>query len=168
MINVDSEGRPLRSAILWLDQRKARPIYTPRGLAALAYRAVGMSEAIRKAQKDGKCNYIRQNEPEIWRKTYKYLQVSGFLNFRLTHRFTDSLASQIGHIPFNYKKTRWSYPGELNSLLFPVEKEKLPELAAQGSVLGKVCAKAAAETGIRAGCPVIACGSDKGCETIGI
>jgi sugar (pentulose or hexulose) kinase len=168
LINVDSSGRALRPAIIWLDQRKARPIYTPRGLSALAYRTVGMSEAIRKAQKDGKCNWIRQNEPEIWRKSHKYLQVSGFLNFRLTRRFADSLASQIGHIPFNYKKSRWAQVGELNSLLFPVEQEKLPELVEPGSVLGKVCAEAAAETGLPPGCPVIACGSDKGCETIGM
>ncbi|MDY6821801.1 MAG: FGGY-family carbohydrate kinase, partial [Deferribacterota bacterium] len=86
----------------------------------------------------------------------------------LTGLFLDSIGSQIGHIPFDYKKMKWSKKGSLNYLLFPVETEKLPDLVAPGEIIGKIIPSAAKLTGIKEGTPVIACGSDKGCETIGM
>ncbi len=167
VICVDENIRPLRPAITWLDQRKSRPLYRPRGPEALAYAAVGMTEPVMKTQTDGKCNWIRQNQPEIWKKTAKFMQVSAFLNARLTGEFTDSLASQIGHTPFNYRKFRWSSRGELTAKIFPVEPDKLVNLAEPGTVLGRISARASVQTGIAVQTPVIACGSDKGCETLG-
>lgn len=168
MVNVDEDGRPLRPVITWLDQRKAKRVYTPWAPMRLVYRATGMHEAIARAQTDGKCNWIRQYQPEVWNKTYKYLQLSGFLNHRLTGEFADSVASQIGHIPMNYKKMKWSTPRQLTARLFPMEPSKLPRLVQPGEVIGKITGKAAQETGLREGTPVVACGSDKGCETLGM
>ncbi|MDQ7782907.1 MAG: FGGY-family carbohydrate kinase [Desulfomonilaceae bacterium] len=168
MVNVDENGNPLRPVITWLDQRKAKQVYTPPGILRLMYRAVGMEEAIVKAQTDGKCNWIMQYQPEVWERTYKYLQVSGFLNFRLTGQFRDSVASQIGHIPFNYKKMRWATRRELSAKLFPIDAGKLPEVVSPGELIGTVTRAASEKTGIPQGVPVVACGSDKGCETIGM
>lgn len=53
-------------------------------------------------------------------------------------------------------------------MIFPVEKEKLVDLEKPGEIIGKVTAKASADTAIPEGVPVIACGSDKGCETVGM
>jgi sugar (pentulose or hexulose) kinase len=167
MINVDQNGIPLRPAIIWLDQRKAEPPFVPPAIVRSVLRLIQMEEAIAELQAEGKCNWIRQNQPKIWEATHKYLQVSGFLNFRLTGVFADSVASQIGHIPFHYKKIRWAKKYELPYRLFPVEIEKLPNIVMPGELLGEVTPAAAAATGLAAGIPVIACGSDKGCETIG-
>ncbi len=168
MVNVDRSGLPLRPVITWLDQRQAKSDYTPKGFRRLLYRAVGMEEVLKKAQTDGKCNWLKQYQPEVWKKTHKYLQVSGFINFRLTGNFIDSTASQIGYIPFNYKKMRWCRKNELNAMLFPVEEEKLPKIMAPGGIIGEITHKASEQTRIPRGVPVIACGSDKGCETIGM
>ncbi len=168
MINVDRDGKPLRPAIIWLDQRKAEekikygPVINP------ILKTIGLKKTVHKLFRDGKCNWIRQNQPEIWESTYKYLQVSGFINFRLTGEFKDSAASQIGHIPFNYKKMDWCKPFEPASLLFPIEPEKLPEIVTPGGLIGNLTDEIADTTGLPAGIPVIACGSDKGCETIGM
>lgn len=168
MVLVDNHGNPIRPVITWLDQRKAKPTYIPKGLEALAYKLVGMYESILKTQTDASCNWLMQNEKENWQKAYKFLQVSGFINFKLTGKFVDSIASQIGHIPFNYKKQRWAKKGELPLRLFPIEKEKLPDLATSGSIIGSITKEASALTGIKEGIPVVACGSDKGCETLGV
>ena len=168
MVNVDAGGNPLRPVITWLDQRKAERVYSPAGILKLVYRSVGMEEALAKMQTDGKCNWIMQQEPEVWEMTYKFLQVSGFLNFRLTGQFRDSIASQIGHIPFNYRKMRWATRRELPARLFPIDPRKLPEVVPPGTVIGTVTKDASDQTGIPEGIPVIACGSDKGCETIGM
>ncbi|PIF05201.1 MAG: carbohydrate kinase [Draconibacterium sp.] len=171
MVNVDEQGNPLRPVITWLDQRKAKPVYHPGLGMKLLIAAIGIGDSINKAQSDGKCNWIRQNQPEVWEKTYKYLQVSGYLNFFLTGRFSDSVASQIGYVPFDYKKQQWGNPDELlafSARLYPVEPDKLPDLVLPGEIIGSVTAGAAAETGLPEGLPVVACGSDKGCETLGM
>jgi len=168
MINLDQNGTPLRPAITWLDQRKAPVHYQPNALMQLIYKSAGMYEALLKSQTSGKCNWIRAYQPDIWAKTYKYLQVSGYLNYKLTGDFTDSVASQIGHIPFDYKKMQWASENQIAFKLFPVEKEKLATLAAPGEMIGDVSKEASEQTLIPEGTPVIACGSDKGCETIGM
>ena len=170
LVNVDEKGNPLRPVITWLDQRKAKPVFKPGLGMKLIIAAIRMGDSIDKAQRDGKCNWIRQNQPEIWMKTHKYLQVSGFLNYRLTGRFVDSVASQIGYVPFDYKKQRWGNPNDLmnfSAKLYPVEAEKLPDLVLPCEILGHITSKAAMETGLPEGLPVVACGSDKSCETLG-
>ena len=171
MINLDKAGIPLRPTIVWLDQRKAEPVYKPWFGMKLLIRIIGMTDSIDKAQRDGKSNWIKQNQPEIWEKTHKYLQVSGFLNYRLTGEFIDSMASQIGHVPFDYKKQKWGNRRDLlafSTKIFQVEKEKLPEIIQPGEIFGKITEQASRLTGIPVGLPVIACGSDKGCGTLGM
>jgi sugar (pentulose or hexulose) kinase len=48
-----------------------------------------------------------------------------------------------------------------------VDREKLPHLVQPGEPIGQVTPLAAEQTGLPKGTPVIACGSDKGCETLG-
>jgi sugar (pentulose or hexulose) kinase len=168
LVFVDAWGRAVRPAILWLDTRKASAVYHPGFLRSTALRLGGMLDAVRKVQQEGKANWVRQHQPEVWDRTAKVLQVSGFLNHRLTAQFKDGLASQIGHLPFHYKALRWCRPGELTGLLFPVEPAKLPALVPAGQPLGRLCPSASEATGLPARLPVIACASDKGCETVGI
>ena len=168
LVFVDASGRPVRPAILWLDTRKAGTVFHPGPLRAAVYRIAGMLEAVRKVQKEGKANWVRQHQPEVWASTAKVLQLSGFLHHRLTGHFKDSIASQIGHLPFHYRAMRWCRPGELAGRLFPVEPAKLPVLVAPGQPLGALTSAAGQATGLPPGLPVIACASDKGCETVGI
>lgn len=171
MINVDKEGQALCPAIVWLDQRTARPVFGTRGPIKYGLKLAGLVSSVEKklmdVQAQAKCNWIIQNEPEIWKNTHKYLQVSGFLNFRLTNRFADAMASQIGHLPFDYKRRRWAGPLSLTRRVFPVPRKKLPKLIQPGDILGQVTQGAADLTGLPQGIPVVACGSDKGCETLG-
>ncbi|KAF0236204.1 MAG: carbohydrate kinase [Prolixibacteraceae bacterium] len=171
MVNVDREGKPLRPIMVWLDQRKAKPVYKPGIGMKLLIWFIGMRDSIKKAQRDGKCNWIRQKQPEIWKKTHKFLQVSGYLNYMLTGDFKDSVASQIGHVPFDYKRLKWGNPKNLltfSAKLYPVEKDKLAELVNPGEILGHITKSASTDSGLPENLPVIACGSDKGCETLGM
>ncbi len=166
-IIADEKGIPLRPAITWMDQRKAKNKARFGPGQRMALKTAGMYEPVRVLEREGKLNWIRQNELHLWEKAHKVLQVSGFLNFRLTGNFADSVASQIGHLPFDYRRLEWARPRDIKSMIYPVEKEKLCTLAAPGTVLGHITGEAARETGLSAGVPVFAAGSDKGCETIG-
>lgn len=171
LVNLDKNGKPIRPIMTWLDQRMAKPFYKPIFPMNLIFKAIGVSRTLEKMQCEGKCNWIRQHEPDIWDNTYKYVQVSGFLHHRLTGKYIDSTASQIGFTPFSYKKQQWAKTGDLfefSAKLFPIEKEKLPELVNPGEKIGKITASASQLTGIKQDIPVIAAGSDKGCETLGM
>ena len=167
-ILVDAEGNPVRPAILWLDTRKARTVYRPSLPKRVIFRAAGILEGVMKVQQDCRTNWVRQEQPDVWSRTHKALLLSGFINYSLTGVFRDTVAAQIGHVPFNYKAIRWAAPGELPALLVPIERERLPELVPAGSILGRVTAQASEATGIPEGLPVVACASDKGAETVGI
>jgi len=164
---VDAAGQPLRPAILWLDTRTAGRVYRPGWAMGTCYAAIGMLPAVMRTQEDCKTNWVRQHQAALWDRATKVLQVSGFLNHRLTGEFRDSIACQIGHIPFNYRALRWCRPGELNARLFPVEPDKRPELVVPGAPIGRISRTAGAATGIAEGVPVIACASDKGAESLG-
>jgi sugar (pentulose or hexulose) kinase len=112
-------------------------------------------------------NWIQQNQPEIWDKTYKFLFLSGYLSCKITGEFRDSAGNVIGTIPFDVKKFGWAGRRDLKWKLFPIEKEKLPELVKPTELLGHVTDQAEKETGIPKGLPVIAASNDKACDVIG-
>ncbi len=168
VICVDEHGEPLRPAIIWADQRR---LEAPRPISlihAAAFGIVGMKSTADNLSRNFKGHWIQDNEPEIWAKTHKYLQLSAFLNYQLTGLFIDGVASQIGHVPFCYKHFRWEYPKSLKHDIFKINNNKFCDLVNAGKVIGLMTEAAAEVTGLPVGLPVIASGSDKGCETLGV
>lgn len=165
---LGKDGKPLKRTILWLDQRMAHCDVKLPWHFRIGFKLVGMDKAAVISAKKCKANWVRQNEPQIWQQTHKLLLLSGWFNYLLTGKLVDSVASQIGHIPFNYKRQDWADPKkDFHLHLFPIGREKLPELVPPGTVIGRLTGKAAKLTGLKKGAPVIASGSDKGCETLG-
>jgi sugar (pentulose or hexulose) kinase len=167
VVNVDAQGRPLRPAIIWLDQRRTQGLSPVGGGWGLLLKLSGMSGTVAHLQAEAEANWIRQHQPEIWEQTHKYLYLSGYLTFRLTGRYADSVGCQVGYMPFDYKKLKWSKPGGLNDRIVYIERDKLAELVPPGEVLGEIDAAAAEQTGIPAGLPMIAAAADKACEVLG-
>ncbi len=165
---VDENGKPLRDAILWLDKREckvSKPV--PFG-SLLLFSLIGKSDTIALQRKISACNWIMENQPDIWEKTYKFMMISGYLTYKLTGKMVDSVANMIGHIPINNKTRTWMAKSDPTRCVFDIEKAKLTTLVEPGETLGPITAQAAAQTGIPEGLPVIATGSDKGCETLGL
>jgi len=167
LINLDRNGTPLRPAIHWLDQRRIERQQVVNPVVNFIYRAVKMDYAVQFAYAECEANWIMKNQPEIWERTDKYLFLSGYLTALLVGDFVDSIGCQVGYVPFDYKKLRWARKRHLNRKLFPIEKEKLPQLVEPGQSLGKITRKAAEATGIPEGTPVIAAAADKACEILG-
>ena len=166
-IALDKQGQPLRPAMLWLDQRRAEHAPQLAWWWEAALRAIDMRATVRYFQHEAEANWIAQNQPEIWAKTDKYLLLSGYLNYRFTGRFVDSVASQVGYIPFDYKRGRWAAPWDWKWQAMPIQRSMLPELVAAGTILGEISAAAARDTGIPQGLALIAGAADKACEVIG-
>lgn len=167
MINMGQDGRPLRPAIVWLDQRRTEGQRPVGGLWGAAFTLVRMADTVAYFQAEAEANWIRTHQPDIWQKTHKYLLLSGYLNYRLTGRYVDSVGNQVGYIPFDYKGLAWAGPRDWKWQAVPMPPEILPDLVPSAGLLGHVTAQAAAETGLPEGMPVIAAAADKACEIIG-
>jgi len=167
MINVDKKGNPLRPAMVWLDQRRTNGLKPVGGFWGLAFKVSRMSETVAYLQAEAECNWIRLHQPEIWNKTYKYLFLSGYLTYCLTGRFVDSVGCQVGYVPFDYKKKQWAASWNWKWQVTKIEPEMLPDLIAPADIMGQITKKAAEETGIPEGLPLIAAAADKACEVLG-
>ena len=166
-VALDAHGKPLRPTMIWLDQRRADHTPDLPWWWNAAFGAIGMRDTVRFFQREAEANWIAQHQPDLWAKVDKFLLLSGYLNYRFTDRFVDSVASQVGYIPFDYKKGCWAGKLDWKWHAMPITAPMLPELVAAGTPIGQVTAAAAAATGIPQGLPVIAGAADKACEVIG-
>lgn len=167
LLPLDEEGRPLRPVVSWLDQRKCQDLPLLSAKRGLLLWICGLLPAVQHFQARALDNWLAEKEPQIWAKTHKYLLLSGYLHFRLCAEFKDSSASQVGYLPFDYKRQGWLPARHWKWQLFRVRAEQLPDLAAPGQVLGYICPAAAKETGLPQGLPVISAAADKACEALG-
>ena len=167
VINLDENGHPLRPAIIWLDQRHAKVEGPVKGPWGWLFKLARLEDTINRFREKTQANWIAQNEPEIWAKTRHFLLLSGYLNYRLTGEFKDSTGSQVGYLPFDYKKHRWAGPRDFKWQTMPVKPAMLPELVPPGETLGHLTDEASQHLGLTKSLPVIAAASDKACEILG-
>jgi sugar (pentulose or hexulose) kinase len=167
VINLDKNGKPMRPAILWLDQRRAEGQKPIGGLWGTAFKIAGVSQTIAYLQAEAEANWIRDHQPDLWAATHKYVLLSGYLTFKMTGRLVDSIGCQVGYIPFDYKKQAWAKSWDWKWQALPIHQALLPDLQPVGSSLGTVHAEAAAATGLPVGLPLIAAGADKATEVLG-
>jgi sugar (pentulose or hexulose) kinase len=167
VISLDAQCKPLRPAIVWADQRRSRPRGRLPWYWELAFRAIGLRDTIASFEQEAECNWLAQHEAELWARTDKFVLLSGWLNLRLTGRCADAVGSQVGYLPFDYKRHRWAGAFDWKWHVLAVRPHMLPELVPSASVLGEVSAAAAADTGLPVGLPVIAGATDKACEVLG-
>lgn len=165
---LDRNNRPLRNIILWLDKRQADfdnpfPLYKK-----WIFKLAGMEQTTKTLYRATASNWIRQNQPEIWKKTAKFVMLPTYLNYKMTGVLLDAQANMVGHIPYDYKHRLWKKDSSLTKCICDVEQEKLCSLVPSGEVLGRITRDFSRDSGIPEGLPLIATGSDKGCETLGL
>ncbi|NME66915.1 FGGY-family carbohydrate kinase [Flammeovirga aprica] len=167
VINVDEDGKPLRPAIIWLDQRKAQLENFPSPFLKFAMKGLGIYDIVEHVILEAESNWIRQNQPDLWKNTYKYLFLSGYFHYKLTGLYKESTGNMVGFVPFDHKTHQWAKPTDQKHRLFSIEMEKLPELVNPSELIGKITKDASLQTGIPEGTPLFAGASDKACEMLG-
>lgn len=167
LVPVDAQGKPLRPFIIWMDKRRAsRPRRMPPWWQA-AFTAARVSETISYFTQEAELNWIAEHQPQLHAQIHKVLLVSGWLNYKLTGKFIDSVGSQVGYLPFDFKRQRWAPSWDWKWHAVAIERHQLTDLAAVGERLGGLTAEAAAATGLPVGLPVLAGAADKACEVLG-
>lgn len=169
IIPIDKNGNYIRDWITWMDQRrvpeailkdaqyfnsKEKFIYLlkKRVFKELAYRS--------------KFNWFKYNEPETFKKAYKYLSIAGLVTYKLTGEFKDSVGMQVGVLPFDYARLKW-FDFDIIYKVIGVRRDQLPELCHPNEIMGYVTREASKVTSLPEGLPIIAAGGDKQSETLG-
>ena len=136
VVVVDADGRPLRPAMVWLDQRRTKGLPRIGGASGVAFRLLGVAGTVASFQAEAEANWLIANEPATWARTAKYLLLSGFLVQRLVGRYVDADAAQVGYLPFDFKRRRWANASDWKWKAVAVEREMLPRARAHGRSAG--------------------------------
>jgi sugar (pentulose or hexulose) kinase len=167
LINLDKNHQPLRPAIHWLDQRRTQGLEPIGGLWGLLFLISGMKDTVNYFQAEAEANWIKTHQPEIWKKTDKFVLLSGYLTYKLIGKVVDSVGCQVAYIPFDYKNQDWAKPSDWKWEAVMVDREMLPDLVPPSNLLGHISKEASQATGIPEGLPLIATAADKATEVIG-
>jgi sugar (pentulose or hexulose) kinase len=170
VVNLDKDGKALRPAILWLDQRLSDLPSSRQKMAwywRVLFKVLGQSQIIDYFRRKAQANWFVQKQADIWQQTDKFLLLSGFLTYQLTGELKDSVGCQVGYLPFDYKRQQWAKKHDWKWQALPIKPNQLPQLVKPGELLGIIHAKAALHTGLPQGLKVIAAASDKACEVLG-
>jgi len=161
---VDSSGVPLHKAMIYCDQRsekQEKELIETVGREKV-YRITGHRPSA--SYTLAKLMWIRENNPDIYAKTYKVLQAKDYMNFRLTGNYYTDYNDASGTNAFDLRALNWSAEildaVKINPALFP---EAVPSVTR----IGTVHRQARLETGIPEGTPVVAGAGDGGCATLG-
>ena len=136
--------------------------------AAAAIRAAGMLGTLKLQYQKSHCNWIRENEPEIWGKTKKYVLLGTYLNYKLTGKLRDSTASIVGYVPYDFKNRRWKKKNDLVRPVFDIPNEMMCDLVEPGETIGHLTPQAAEDLELPVDLKLIATGTDKACEVLGL
>jgi len=152
VLPVDKNGIPLRKGILYgvdtravdqinsIEEKYGRQPLVDFGGSRLTTQAIGP-----------KILWIKQNEPEIFKKTHKFLTSTSYINFKLTGNYTIDAHTATEFNPLlDIKSIAWDnrFAGDICSL------DQLPEIGWSDEIAGTVTRQASADTGIPEGTPV--------------
>lgn len=165
-IFLDKEGRPLRRAIVWFDTRSAKEaqvIVDTFGAKRIQQHTgqVGV-DAI---WPGAKILWLRENEPEVYQRLGKIVQLKGYLCYLLTGSMAceDSILGSSMYWDINTRK----YWPEMLELL-GISEEQLPDIVQPGTDMGHVTGEAAIRFGLSTNTTVNIGAIDLACGAIGV
>ncbi len=161
---IDKDGVPLRRSIIWADQRSIKQAELIGKLISeeRVYRITG--HRISPTYSAAKILWIKENHPDIFSKTYKFLHAKDYIVHHLTGEFLTDYSDASSMNLFDITKLEWSEE-ILEALGIPLEK--LPELHSSIDIVGEVTEKAALESGLEKGTLVVMGGGDGPCAAVG-
>jgi xylulokinase len=152
LVALDAAGKPLRPAIVWLDNRtqgEAAQVGEAFSVADV-YRVTGQQELI-PTWTATRILWLRNHEPTIFERARKFLLVEDYLIYRLTGEFVTDHALNPSTLYYDIEARDWWNP----MLAFlGINRTQLPRLANSGETAGRLTPAAAAAVGLRAGTPV--------------
>ena len=163
-IAVDKAGNVLTNTPIWMDTR-AQSICDRLNQEIGAdniFQVAGNS--LQPSYTTAKILWYKENLPEIYGKIYKILQSNSYIAYKLTGAMTQDISQGYGLHCFDMRTGQWD---DRMCERLGIPREFLPEICASDQVVGTVTGKAAEESGLAEGTPVVAGGLDAACGTLG-
>jgi xylulokinase len=164
-VMLDESGRVVRPALIWCDVR------TDRQCRELTEK-IGAERLIQLTCNPALPNFtltkflwVRENEPENWKRVRAVMLPKDYVRYQLTGDRATDMADASGTLLLDVANRRWS-----NEMLeaAEIDRDLLPALYESPDVCGKVSARAAAATGLKAGTPVVAGAGDQAAGATGM
>lgn len=167
LVMTDEKGKALRPAMNIMDTRASKQFHEMfcRGVTVSGFNARKLGKFLKATMaapvsaKDTVYRYlwVKENEPEIFRETYKWLDTKEYLNARATGRMQAS--RDDAYVTFLYDPRRGVWREDLCRLL-GVLPEHLPDIGHSTDIVGELLPEAAEDLGLSPGIAVISGGSD--------
>lgn len=161
---VDKAGNPLRKSIIWADQRAQAQQNALAGHISLSdyYHIAGHRNSASYGLH--KLMWVRDNQPDIYRQTYKTLNAKDYIVLKLTGKFYTEPSDGSSNACVDLNTLSWS---ERIIGCAGIDMDKMPELVPSTFVAGGVTRAAAEATGLAEGTPVVMGGGDGVCANVG-
>ncbi len=176
LVLVDKEGNPVRRAMSYMDQRAGEELkqgmaYGLQIAGANVYkliRSLAVTHAVAASVKDPvwKYKWVEKNEPEIFAKVYKWLDVKEFLIYRCTGEFVMTPDSAFATLLYDTRKGKEGFSKEICKLL-GVNMEHLPKISGCTQMTGRITKESANQLHLNEGTPVFGGGGDASLIGIG-
>ena len=163
-IAVDAVGHPLQSALVWLDSRaRQEAVWLKEQLGDEVYAHTGIPE-VNPTWTACKIAWLRNNRPQVFKATHKFLLAQDFVIHRLTNQFVTDGAVACTTLLYDIVEHVW-WPKALQAV--GLEPERMPQISSPGAVAGGLTSEAAEILGLRPDIPVILAGMDQAAGAVG-
>ncbi|MFX1411615.1 MAG: FGGY-family carbohydrate kinase [Promethearchaeota archaeon] len=135
VVPVDKEGNPLHNALVWQDRRTINQVESIKSKLGLdkIYQITGLT--IDPYFSATKILWFKDEKPEIYQKTHKFLLVSDFIIYKLTGTFYTDFSNVSRTMLFDINNLRYSE--EIASEL-EIDLDKMPEAIDCGVDIGEI------------------------------
>ncbi|MBQ6023441.1 MAG: FGGY-family carbohydrate kinase [Clostridia bacterium] len=169
LVLVDKEGNAVRRPMSYMDQRAREEL--KKGIAhgvtvagasvPILIKSLIITGAVAASVKDPvwKYNWVKNHEPENFKKVYKWLDVKEYLIGRMTGEFVMTKDSAFGTLLYDLRKGHECFSESLCKTL-GVDVKHMPKLVKSTDVVGRLRERQAQELGLKAGTPVYGGGGD--------
>ena len=159
LLCLDSDGKPIHNAIIWLDQRaldESQQIAEKFGVNEI-YQVTGQPEVM-PGWPACKLLWLRRKKPDIFNRTAHLLMVEDFLYYRLTGEFFTDYSLQSSSLLLDIKHKTW-WPEMLDFL--GIKAGQLGKLVNSGEMIGHLTAQGAQAVGLTSRTVVVSGGMDQ-------
>jgi len=165
IVPVDKDIRPLRPSIVWIDRRSSEEaaeiasVFDENKLFSIT--GMPSSDPMWPASR---IKWIKKNEPEIFKKTYKFLLLKDYIAYRLTNKLFGE--STVYNSSYYYDINKLEYYQPMLDYL-DISEDRLPKIVYTGTVMGNISSQASAETGLSADTKFVAGAMDQVAGAVG-
>ena len=164
LVLLDEARRPVRPAILWNDLRNASEVTEIEAAHGPLLERVTRN-ALNTMCTLPKLLWVMRRERAAWERTATLLFPKDYVRYHLTGSLETDPSDASGTSFYDVRRGAWSQ--EILDLV-GIDPSRLPAIRPSAAVVGAVTPRAAAETGLPVGIPVVCGGSDATVESFAI